>query len=157
MIIVGIDPGKDGGIVAIDKHKIISAMPMLQSYGYIEHIQYLIATHGKDNLQFVIERVSAMPGQGVVSMFTFGYGFGYLIAVLETLGVRLSFVQPQQWKKHFSLSGKKVSRADSKSETITAVRRLYPNAEKVKYHSGIYDAVLIGRYYIDKNNGGDND
>lgn len=149
-ITVGIDPGKQGGIAIIHDDVVLEAYKMRESYEYIQVIEQIIKEYSEDNLIFVVEKVGAMPGQGVVSMFTFGYGYGYLIAVLETLTQKITDVSPLVWKKYYKIPGKKQGLAECKSATIKAVAREFPdyyNASKSNYHSGIYDALLIARHY----------
>ena len=47
----------------------------------------------------VVERVGAMPGQGVSSMFAFGRGFGSILGVLAALRVPVELVTPAAWKR----------------------------------------------------------
>ena len=51
----------------------------------------------------VVEHVTAMPGQGVTSMFNFGQSFGVIKGVCAALKLPIYFVRPTKWKKHFSL------------------------------------------------------
>lgn len=60
----------------------------------------------------LVEQVSAMPGQGVTSMFAFGESFGMVKGVLAGLGIPTSTVTPGKWKKAMNLNaGKDGSRA----------------------------------------------
>jgi crossover junction endodeoxyribonuclease RuvC len=47
----------------------------------------------------MIERVHAAPGQGVSSMFRFGYAAGALAGIVTALGHTVSFTTPQHWQK----------------------------------------------------------
>jgi crossover junction endodeoxyribonuclease RuvC len=55
----------------------------------------------------VVERVSAMPGQGVSSTFKFGASYGAVRGVLAALQIRTHLVAPAVWKKHFRLDSDK--------------------------------------------------
>jgi hypothetical protein len=89
----------------------------------------------------IVERVSAMPGQGVSSMFKFGCGYGMVQGVIAALGIEIRFVTPQSWKKHFRLSSdKELSRA----RAIQA----WPASDRFtrKKDSGRAEAALIARF-----------
>ena len=57
----------------------------------------------KQNIRVVIEQVSAMPGQGVTSMFNFGQSFGILKGICSAMQLPMYFVRPAKWKKYFNL------------------------------------------------------
>ena len=57
----------------------------------------------KKNIKVVIEQVSAMPGQGVTSMFNFGQSFGILKGICSAMQLPIYFVRPAKWKKYFNL------------------------------------------------------
>lgn len=54
-----------------------------------------------------LEKVGAMPGQGVTSMFAFGKSTGIVVGVLGALEIPLTHLAPQKWKKTMSVSGGK--------------------------------------------------
>ena len=55
----------------------------------------------KNNIRVVIEQVSAMPGQGVTSMFNFGQSFGILKGVCSAMRLPMFFVRPAKMEKTF--------------------------------------------------------
>ena len=57
----------------------------------------------KENTFVIVEQVSAMPGQGVTSMFNFGQTFGSIKGICAALGLPIFYVRPAKWKKHFEL------------------------------------------------------
>ena len=57
----------------------------------------------RSNAAVLIEQVSAMPGQGVTSMFNFGQSFGILKGICSATGIPIYFIRPVKWKKHFNL------------------------------------------------------
>ena len=57
----------------------------------------------EDEIRVVIEQVSAMPGQGVTSMFNFGQSFGILKGICSAMQLPMFFVRPAKWKKYFNL------------------------------------------------------
>ena len=56
-----------------------------------------------ENINVIVEQVSAMPGQGVTSMFNFGQSFGVIKGVCAAMQLPIFFVRPAKWKKHFDL------------------------------------------------------
>ena len=66
-----------------------------------------------------IERVHALPGQGVTSSFSFGLSYGLVRGVLAGHGVPLSLVTPNEWKRLFRLSS-------DKNESRFMAARLFP-------------------------------
>ena len=100
-IYVGIDPGKSGGICVyntettdIESHKMPDTV-----HGIAELLGDIIVKHADKGIKVVLEKVHAMPGQGVTSMFTFGQGFGWLEGVISALGMPCIEVPPQRWMK----------------------------------------------------------
>ena len=94
----------------------------------------------------VIEKVASRPGQGVVSVFTFGCAYGVCIGVAGCSDVPVSFVTPSRWKLHFRLTG--LPKDASRELAI----RLYPavaNMLGLKKHVGRADALLLARFAHD--------
>ena len=118
MMIWGIDPGLNGGVVlldtSVDCNPQIFDMPTLQvgkSKREVSPILLADILMEDANAPVVVEKVSAMPGQGVTSMFNFGKGYGYIMGVLAGLQMRVVNVTPNRWKKDMKLApGKDASR-----------------------------------------------
>ena len=70
---------------------------------FIMKFQNRISTRERENIRVVIEQVSAMPGQGVTSMFNFGQSFGILKGICSAMQLPMYFVRPAKWKKYFNL------------------------------------------------------
>lgn len=148
MILIGIDPGLSGAIAALDGDKCIGIwdMPVMnKSKGKNQIDPYGL----KDLLARInpamawVEFVSAMPGQGVTSMFSFGEGCGVIRGCLACHLLPHQYVVPRKWKKHFNLLGK------DKSASIPAAKQLIPSSAEwitLKGHNGRADAVLIAKY-----------
>jgi crossover junction endodeoxyribonuclease RuvC len=157
MITIGIDPGISGAIafLAPDGELLgVEDMPLVVE-GKKNHvdgsaIRQLIEGYNPTDLwrlpfafHAVIESVHAMPNQGVTSMFNFGRSFGTVIGVLNGLGVSVSQVRPQAWKKPLDLIGK-----DKDAARQLAID-LYPEAPlSRKKDGGRADAILIGRHHL---------
>ena len=94
----------------------------------------------------IVEQVSAMPGQGVTSMFNFGQTFGSIKGICAALGLPIFYVRPAKWKKHFELIN------SSKDASRTKVIEMYPSISArltKKKDVNKADAILIARYFRD--------
>jgi crossover junction endodeoxyribonuclease RuvC len=93
-----------------------------------------------------VEKVGAMPGQGVTSMFNFGKSAGFIEGVLTALGIPYQLVPPNKWKKEFSLIGQ------DKQASIVTCRKLFPEldlkrTERCRTDSdGKAEATLLAEY-----------
>ena len=156
MRIIGIDPGLSGGIAILDDLKIfdIYDMPImsegkknknqLNSAQLVNIIKKNIISSGDTFL--IVEQVSAMPGQGVTSMFNFGQTFGSIKGICAALNLPIFFVRPAKWKKHFDLIN------SSKDASRTKVIEMYPSISprlSKKKDVNKADAILIARYFRD--------
>lgn len=90
----------------------------------------------------VLERVHAMPKQGVSSTFKFGMSFGEVRGVIGALGIPLYLVTPQTWKKHYRLG------ADKEESRNKAIQLFPNNADRLdkKRHHGRAEAALLAKY-----------
>ncbi len=144
-MIVGIDPGKSGGVASISR-EVATAFPMPILGKEIDGaaLGYWLRCVSPETV--IIEKSQAMPGQGVTSMFNYGAGFGRLLGICEALGLPYRLVTPQRWKG-VVLAGT----AKDKDAAISFVRRAYPSinltpGRKRKAHDGIADAVCLAEY-----------
>ena len=115
MLIIGIDPGITGSICFFEDGKVIEVLDMpnmaegkknkRQINGPQTYSEILkrINNFPKKDIIVVIEQVSAMPGQGVTSMFNFGQSFGSLKGICSAMQLPMFFVIPAFWKKYFGL------------------------------------------------------
>ena len=115
MYIIGIDPGISGAICFFEDGQVkeIIEMPIMaegkknkrQINGpqIFNEIQERIKSIPKKDISVVIEQVSAMPGQGVTSMFNFGQSFGVIKGICSAMQLSIHFVRPAKWKKYFNL------------------------------------------------------
>ena len=156
MLIIGIDPGISGSICFFENGKIIDVveMPTMTegkknkrqvngSQIYNEILKRIMKIE-KQNVRVIIEQVSAMPGQGVTSMFNFGQTFGAIKGICAALGLPIFFVRPSKWKKHFELIN------SSKDSSRTKVIEMYPSLSdnlSKKKDVNKSDAILIARFY----------
>ena len=115
MLIIGIDPGISGSICFLEDGIIKDVLEMptmtegkknkkqVNGSQIFNEISSQIKTYEKKDIKVVIEQVSAMPGQGVTSMFNFGQSFGILKGICSAMQLPIYFVRPAKWKKYFNL------------------------------------------------------
>ena len=154
MRIIGIDPGLSGAIAILDGLKIFDMFDMpVMSEGKKNKNQLnsaqlvnIIRQHilQGDNTFVIVEQVSAIPGQGVTSMFNFGQTFGAIKGICASLNLPIFYVRPAKWKKHFDLINA------SKDASRTKVIEMYPlisDRLRKKKDVNKADAILIARYF----------
>lgn len=144
MIYAGIDPGLKGGIACIGDECSAEPMPVIGGEIDVTALHEWLAKYGPDLT--VVEQVHSMPKQGVKSTFTFGVGYGRILATLDLMAYPYIVVRPQEWKKQV-LAGT----AKDKDAAITFARRSFPWAElmpgkKRVPHDGIADALCLAEY-----------
>ena len=115
MLVIGIDPGISGSICFFENGKILDVLEMptmtdgkknkrqVNGSQIYNEISKRITTIEKQSIRVVIEQVSAMPGQGVTSMFNFGQSFGILKGICSAMQLSMYFIRPTKWKKYFGL------------------------------------------------------
>ena len=158
MMIIGIDPGISGSICFFQDGiiKDVIEMPTMtdgkknkrQVNGaqIFNEISERINKFEKKNIKVVIEQVSAMPGQGVTSMFNFGQSFGILKGLCSAMQISMYFVRPAKWKKYFNLINS--DKDASRTKAIEIFPYFSSNLSKKK-DSNKADAILISSYYYE--------
>lgn len=155
MRMLGVDPGLGGALALVDDElglTVIQDMPVVQvgktrvvSEGMLrEVIRDLNPNHA------LVERVHAMPKQGVVSSFNFGMGYGLVRGVLAGLGVPVALITPMQWKRAMHMGA-------DKSEARVIAARLFPlNAKDFSRvrDDGRAEAALLALYGLTVRPGG---
>ena len=97
-----------------------------------------------DEIRVVIEQVSAMPGQGVTSMFNFGQSFGILKGICSAMQLPMFFVRPAKWKKYFNLIN---SQKDASRTRAIEIFPYFSSQLSKKKDSNKADAILIASFY----------
>lgn len=150
-LIVSIDPGLTGaiGFLRSGVYVAVEDMPTLvKGVGSVKRevspagLKQLIRSHlivGEDVVA-VIEKVGAMPGQGVSSVFSLGDSYGTARAVLATANFETVYVSPVTWKKYFKLS------SDKELSRSLAVRCFPAAPLTLKKHADRAEALLIARW-----------
>lgn len=150
-MIVGIDPGASGALAFFDMQKgqlMIVDMPVIEIErgGKVkrEISPHFVAAAIRDYQPNVawIEKVGAMPGQGVSSMFQFGRGVGMLEGVLAGLSVPVNYVTPQAWQKAVGVRGGKDGSRLRAVELFPAKAEFFAR----KKDDGRAEAALIAWY-----------
>ena len=133
MLIIGIDPGISGSICFFQDGQILDVIEMptmtegkknkkqVNGAQVYNEISKKISKIEKQNVRVVIEKVSAMPGQGVTSMFNFGQSFGILKGICSAMQLPLYYVRPAKWKKYFGLIN------SEKDASRTRAIEMFPN------------------------------
>ena len=158
MLIIGIDPGISGSICFFKDGKIIDVVEMptmiegkknkrqVNGSQIYNEISKRINKIEKQNVRVVIEQVSAMPGQGVTSMFNFGQSFGILKGMCSAMQLPMYFVRPAKWKKYFSLIN---SEKDASRTKAIEIFPYFSSQLSKKKDSNKADAILIASFYYE--------
>ena len=157
MLIIGIDPGISGSICFFEGGKILEVidMPVMtegkknkkQVNGAQIYNEFLkIINEKNDETRVVIEQVSAMPGQGVTSMFNFGQSFGILKGICSAMQLPMFFVRPAKWKKYFNLIN---SQKDASRTRAIEIFPYFSTQLSKKKDSNKADAILIASFYYE--------
>jgi len=156
MFIIGIDPGISGAICFFEDGKIIDVIEMpsmpegkknkkqVNGNQLCNEIKSRLTEINYEKVCVVVEHVSAMPGQGVTSMFNFGQSFGLIKGICSAMQLPIYFVRPAKWKKYFNLIN--TSKEASRSRAIE-IFPIISNQLKRKKDSNKADAILIASYY----------
>ena len=161
MLIIGIDPGITEAICFFENGEVkdIIEMPnmadgkknkrQINGPQIYNEISARIIDFPKKDVLVVIEQVSAMPGQGVTSMFNFGQSFGVIKGICSAMQLSMHFVRPVKWKKYFSLI------KSEKDASRTKVIEIFPYiSSKIsrKKDSNKADSILIAKYFEETQN-----
>ena len=158
MLIIGIDPGISGSICFFENGKIIDVIEMptmtegkknkrqVNGSQIYNEINKKIEKYENENVRVVIEQVSAMPGQGVTSMFNFGQSFGILKGICSAMRLPMYFVRPAKWKKYFGLIN---SEKDASRTRVIEMFPYFSSQLSKKKDSNKADAILIASFYYE--------
>ena len=158
MLIIGIDPGISGSICFFKDGVIKDVVEMptmiegkknkkqVNGSQIFNEISEKIKKIDKKNIKVVIEHVTAMPGQGVTSMFNFGQSFGILKGICSAMQLSVYFVRPAKWKKYFNLIN---SEKDASRTRAIEIFPYYSSHLSRKKDSNKADAILIASYFFE--------
>ena len=157
MLIIGIDPGITGAICFFEDGELkdVIDMPTMASGNknkkqingsqIFNEISKRIKNKDKKDVRVIIEQVSAMPGQGVTSMFNFGQSFGVLKGVCAAMQLPIFFVRPAKWKKYYDLIN---SQKDSSRVKAIEMFPKFSSMLSRKKDTNKADAILIANYHL---------
>lgn len=164
--VFGIDPGLNGGITRIDVTTglvLVRSTPIIKGTsakkgprgGKIPAIKdecdplgmaklvpeqvYTIEPDPGPTISMWIERVGAMPGQGVTSMFRFGYATALWHGIFGARNIRPNLVAPQTWKSQFGLNDDKNASRSHASILAPSLAECWPLVK----HDGRAESFLI--------------
>ena len=158
MIIIGIDPGISGSICFFEDGKVTDIVEMpnmaegkknkrqVNGAQIYNEISSRIKNFNKEDIKVVIEQVSAMPGQGVTSMFNFGQSFGVLKGICSAMQLSTYFIRPAKWKKYFNLIN------SEKDASRTKAIQIFPYiSSKLSKKKDVNkaDAILLASFFFE--------
>ena len=156
MLIIAIDPGINGAICFFENGEVKDVLEMptmaegkknkrqVNGHQMYNELSYRIKKYNIQNINVVVEQVSAMPGQGVTSMFNFGQSFGVIKGICAAMQLPIFFVRPTKWKKHFELIN------TQKDASRTKAIEMFPKISSIlskKKDSNKADAILIASFF----------
>lgn len=139
MIYAGCDPGKKGALAIVS-----AAGTEVFAFDKAVYLT-VIQRYAPLGLRCCLEKVHAMPKQGVTSTFSFGEAYGWLKGMMDAFGVSYQEIPPERWKKEFGLN-------TDKKKSIEVCRQLFPDvslraSERCRVDSdGLAEAVLMAEY-----------
>ena len=158
MLIIGVDPGISGSICFLQDGVIEDVLEMptmidgkknkkqVNGSQIFNEISEKTKNMDKKNIKVVIEHVTAMPGQGVTSMFNFGQSFGILKGICSAMQLSVYFVRPAKWKKYFNLIN---SEKDASRTRAIEIFPYYSSNLSRKKDLNKADAILIASYFFE--------
>lgn len=144
-IYIGVDPGKKGAMAIMGYSNTTGERYMMKIIPFDpqEYIKMLKQFNGAT---VCIEQVHSLPREGVKSVWSFGQTYGWLLGVLDAVGLSYQTVPPNLWKKDFSLL------RTEKKQSIEVCKRLFPGIELKRTDrcrnddDNMADAALICEY-----------
>ena len=158
MLIIGIDPGISGSICFFEDGKIIDVIEMptmtegkknkkqVNGSQIYNEISKRINKFQNKDIRVIVEQVSAMPGQGVTSMFNFGQSFGILKGICSAMQLPIYYVRPAKWKKYFNLIN---SEKDASRTRAIEIFPYFSSQLSKKKDANKADAILIASFYYE--------
>jgi len=142
MISIGIDPGKKGAIAVVQKENLL----MVQTLENLPITTMRSVFNGLvlrfPDARVFIEDVHASPQMGVTSAFTFGKGFGVLLAYTLSFYGQATLVRPQVWQGALGC----LSAGDKKSLFSFAKTKFQEEHNQGAFQKDQADAALIALY-----------
>lgn len=161
--VLGIDPGLSGAVsVMTSSGEFVEVfdIPVMQTGGKQSFVKNTVnaaalftklqlVRSGGAGLVAYVETISAMPKQGVASMFSMGHTLGAITSVLACLQIPYIMVRPQEWKKATGLL--KTDKNQSRAVAVQRFPTATPWLERVKDHNRA-ESLLIAHYGAQRSN-----
>ena len=144
-IYIGVDPGKKGAMAIMGYSNTTGERYMMKIIPF-DPQEYIKTLKQFNGATVCIEQVHSLPHEGVKSVWSFGQTYGWLLGVLDAVGLSYQAVSPNLWKKDFSLL------RTEKKQSIEVCKRLFPGIELKrtdrckKDDDNMADAALICEY-----------
>lgn len=160
--LVGVDPGLAGGLAVVDceagriVHVELCRTPTAfvargrsrkREYDAAAMCELLMRWHSPPGApcEIVLELQGARPGQGVVSMFRAGVGYGLWLGLFAGIGLAHRVVAPGAWKRHYGLVG-----CDKRASRLKA-QELCPRLGPIAVaDEGCAEALLLALYVVER-------
>ena len=158
MLVIGIDPGISGAICFMEDGKITDVIEMpsmaegkknkkqVNGRQIFNEISLVKNKFLKDQMSVVVEQVSAMPGQGVTSMFNFGQSFGVIKGICSAMELPIFYVRPAKWKKYFNLIN---SEKDASRTRAIEIFPYFSAQLSKKKDNNKADAILLASFFYE--------
>ena len=136
---LGVDPGANGAAVIIDSAgDFLFTQILFYKSTEGEIAEWFLNHAAKKCSRAMLEKVSAMPKQGVSSTFKFGQNYGFLRGCLMCSKIPFDDSSPQRWQKAMGCMT-----AGDKNVTKAKAQQLFPR-DRITHANA--DALLIAEY-----------
>lgn len=149
---IGIDPGKMGAVAILDESDNLRLLdiPRIGNEIDIKGLFDIINEATSGDHIVGLEDVHAIPGAGAMQSFQFGRVLGMKEGILIGSGARYVKVAPKTWQKEMWQGVPPLKKAngknDTKSSSLLAAMRWFPNQKFLKSKDGQVDAALLALY-----------
>ena len=148
MNVAGIDPGLIGAVAVVNSIGcgIVDLCNMPTTNKEVDAVVLIDTLQDWGVKHVYLEKAQSMPKQGVVSMFTYGVGYGMIRGALAAAKIPYTLIHPATWKK---VMCKDMERG--KAASIVRVKQLYPELRLKNSEHDKADAILLAVYGIGLN------
>lgn len=150
--IIAVDPGLTGAVAVLSpggELECVADLPVIRD-GRLSWIDggrftsFLIDASRGRLARAVVERVGAMPRQGIASAFNFGAGLGSVLSILQARHLPIELVTPAVWKRALGLT-------NDKHASLNRARLLFPTADlTLAKHDGRAEAILLAYWALNR-------
>ncbi len=151
MHILGLDPGKTGGMA------LLSSDGRVIMYSTWQSIPEMFLVLGKvrylSDLVIGMEKPNAFEKATQQATFNFGFNVGAMYGFAASMGAKIHLITPNMWTDRMHATHHHQSKGNPKKVSFEVSQRLFPGvhqgwaeAHTGKLHDGIVDALLIAEY-----------